>query len=200
MSIRKPNLFIFVLFAFVAQCAAVYIYFHHLDLGDFAPAAMADEPAAISHAGFPAAAGNPATRTARVIRVIDGDTIEADFGSLIERVRLIGIDTPETVDPEKPVQCFGPEASAETNRLLSGKTVELESDPSQAVRDKYGRILSYVFLDGVDTSELLIQEGYAREYTYRTAYKFQQEFKKAQSEAREGQKGLWSPEGCNGGY
>lgn len=77
----------------------------------------------------------------KVVRVIDGDTIEIEGG---DRVRYIGIDTPETVDPRKPVQCYGQEASNKNKELVEGKTVELEKDVSET--DKYGRLLRYVWL------------------------------------------------------
>ena len=135
----------------------------------------------------------------RVIRVIDGDTIVVDFEGVTTTVRLLGVDTPETVHPEKPVQCFGPEASAKTKELLEGQSVRLEEDPTQGHLDKYGRTLAYVFLpDGTLIDEILISQGYGKEYTYHTAYKYQTLFKKDESLARANQLGLWSPSTCSG--
>ncbi len=134
-----------------------------------------------------------------VTHVVDGDTIDADIDGKTERIRLIGIDTPETVDPRKPVQCFGREASNKTKEMLTGKEVRLEPDPTQDDRDKYGRLLRYVFLeDGTNYNKWLIAQGYAHEYTYDIPYKYQTEFKTAESQARNHSLGLWSPNTCNG--
>ncbi|OGH50117.1 MAG: hypothetical protein A3H17_01970 [Candidatus Levybacteria bacterium RIFCSPLOWO2_12_FULL_37_14] len=133
----------------------------------------------------------------KVSSVIDGDTIQVIIGSKKEMLRLIGIDTPETVDPRKPVQCFGKEASAKAKSLLYGKSVRLESDPTQGERDKYQRLLRYVFLeDGTNFNMLMISEGYAHEYTYNVPYRYQLEFKQAQKEAEGNKRGLWADETC----
>jgi micrococcal nuclease len=127
-----------------------------------------------------------------VARVIDGDTLDVLMNGKVERLRLIGIDTPETVDPRKPVECFGREASDMTKAILTGQKVALESDPSQGERDKYGRLLRYVMLeDGTNFNLLMIREGYAHEYTYGGAYKYQNTFKQAQKEAEARSAGLW---------
>lgn len=132
-----------------------------------------------------------------VSSVIDGDTIQVVIDGKKETLRLIGIDTPETVDPRKPVQCFGKEASAKAKSLLSGKSVRLEADPTQGERDKYQRLLRYVFLeDGTNFNKLMISEGYAYEYTYNTPYKYQSEFKQAQKEAEASKFGLWADNAC----
>lgn len=136
---------------------------------------------------------------ATVVDVTDGDTIRVDIGGTIERVRFIGIDTPESVDPNSPVECFGVEASNHTRQLLSGATVYLESDPSQDSRDRYNRILRYVWLDdGTLVNLALIRDGYAFEYTYQTPYRYQAEFQQAQRDAEAEEVGLWSPATCNG--
>ncbi|MDD2890866.1 MAG: thermonuclease family protein [bacterium] len=128
----------------------------------------------------------------KVVNVVDGDTIDVEMGGGKERLRLIGIDTPETVDPRKPVQCFGKEASDKAKELLLGKMVSLEADPTQGERDKYDRLLRYVFLeDGTFFNKEMIEQGYAHEYTYDTPYKYQTEFKQAENEARENKRGLW---------
>ncbi len=135
----------------------------------------------------------------QVIKVVDGDTMDVNIDGKIERLRLIGIDTPETVDPRKDVQCFGKEASNKARELLQGKFVTLESDDSQSVRDKYKRLLVYVFLpDGTNFNKFMIEEGYAYEYTYDSAYKYQSEFKEAQINAQSSNKGLWNPSTCSG--
>jgi micrococcal nuclease len=134
-----------------------------------------------------------------VAKVVDGDTIEVNINGITEKLRLIGIDTPETVDPRKPVQCFGKEASSRAKELLEGNKVRLESDPSQDNRDKYDRLLRYVYLeDGTSYNKLIISEGYAHEYTYNIPYKYQSEYKQAQKDAESAQKGLWSPSTCSG--
>lgn len=134
-----------------------------------------------------------------VSSVVDGDTIKVSINGEIETLRLIGIDTPETVDPRKVVQCFGKEASSKAKELLTGKKVYLEADPTQGERDKYGRLLMYVFLeDNRSYNKLMIEEGYAHEYTYNIPYKYQTEFKAAEKMAREDKKGLWNENTCNG--
>lgn len=127
-----------------------------------------------------------------VVRVVDGDTIDVDINGKKERLRLIGINTPETVDPRKPVECFGIEASNKAKSILEGHRVKLESDITQGDFDKYGRLLRYVFLeDGTNFNLLMIKEGYAYEYTYGTPYKYQAEFKQAQKYAEQNKLGLW---------
>lgn len=134
-----------------------------------------------------------------VVKVVDGDTLDVNLNGKVERLRLIGIDTPETVDPRKDVQCFGIEASNKAKELLVGKSVGLEADESQGEQDKYGRLLRYVILpDGTNFNLLMVKEGYAHEYTYDEAYKYQKEFKAAQEEAMMRERGLWSPETCSG--
>lgn len=134
-----------------------------------------------------------------VTKIIDGDTIEINMSGKAETLRLIGMDTPETVDPRKPVQCFGVEASNKAKELLSGKKVKIESDSSQDTRDKYERLLVYVYRDdGLFYNKYMIEQGYAHEYTYEVPYKYQVEFKAAQKSAQDNQRGLWSPTTCNG--
>lgn len=136
---------------------------------------------------------------ATVVKVIDGDTLEVLIDGKKEKVRVIGINTPETVDPRRPVECFGKESSDKAKSLLSGKSVRLEQDQTQDSIDKYGRLLRYVFLpDGTDFGLTMIREGYAYEYTYDLPYKFQEEYKKAQEEAESAGKGLWSESSCSG--
>lgn len=134
-----------------------------------------------------------------VAAIVDGDTIKVRMNGNIETLRLIGIDTPETVDPRTPVQCFGKEASNKAKELLSGKRVRLELDVTQGERDKYGRLLAYIYReDGLFYNKYMIEEGYAHEYTYHIPYTYQTEFKAAQTSARTAQRGFWSPYTCNG--
>jgi micrococcal nuclease len=130
---------------------------------------------------------SPTAATRLCVRVVDGDTLELDGG---ERVRLIGVDTPETVDPRRPVEYFGKEASAFTRRMAEGKTVRLEYD--QDTRDRYGRTLAYVYLpDGILLNAEIIRQGYGHAYT-RFPFRYQEEFLALEREAREQGRGLWA--------
>jgi micrococcal nuclease len=108
----------------------------------------------------PAEAEAGETATGPVTRVVDGDTIEVDLNGRSEDVRYIGIDTPETVKPDTPVQCFGPEASARNHELVEGRTVRLVFDAER--RDIYGRLLAYVYAGGELINADLVAGGYAR--------------------------------------
>jgi hypothetical protein len=117
----------------------------------------------------------------------------------VERLRLIGIDTPETVDPRKIVQCFGKEASDKAKSMRQNASVRLEADASQDERDKYSRLLRYVYLeDGTNYNKFMISEGYAHEYTYQLPYLHQKEFKAAEASARKDNRGLGSASTCGG--
>lgn len=137
---------------------------------------------------------------AKVIRVVDGDTLTVTVDGKTETVRVIGIDTPETLDPRKPVQCFGKEASDKAKSLLTNQIVQLESDPTQDERDKYQRLLRFVWLNNntTDFGKQMIIDGYAHEYTYNTPYKYQAEYKKANTEAMNAKRGLWADTTCAG--
>jgi micrococcal nuclease len=130
--------------------------------------------------------------TVLVTRVIDGDTIEIEGG---QHVRYIGINTPETVDPRKPVECYGVEASNRNKQLVEGKLVRLEKDVSET--DQYGRLLRYVYVDNVFVNLILVQEGFAYSSAYPPDVKYQGEFTDAERMARENNKGLWG--GCPAG-
>lgn len=130
-----------------------------------------------------------------VTKAVDGDTLNVQMGDQKEIVRLIGIDTPETHDPRKPVQCFGEAAAAHTKAMLEGKDVRLEPDPTDSDRDKYKRLLRYVYLpDGTLLNRQLISDGFAFAYVI-FPYTKLDEFKAAQSDARANSRGLWA--GCN---
>ncbi len=136
--------------------------------------------------------------TSKVIKVVDGDTVTVETNGVRETIRIIGINTPETVDPRKPVECFGQEASARAHELLDNQTVTLEADATQGERDKYDRLLRYVFLsNGSDFGKQMISEGYAYEYTYSTPYKYQQDYKTSQSDAESAKRGLWANGACS---
>ena len=133
----------------------------------------------------------------KVIRVIDGDTVIVEINGKNKTVRLIGINTPETVDPRRPVECFGIEASNKAKEILNNRSVKLKADNIVGERDKYGRLLRYIFLeDGTNFNKMMISEGYAYEYTYDLPYKYQDEFKQAEKEARESKKGIWEDGVC----
>lgn len=123
----------------------------------------------------------------KVVNVVDGDTIKVETG---ETVRYIGIDTPETVHPDKPVMCYGGEASVKNTELVEGKIVEMEKDISE--KDRYGRLLRYIWLGDALINELLVREGYAASSSFPPDIKYQDRFVEAQRLARQEQKGLWS--------
>jgi endonuclease YncB( thermonuclease family) len=127
------------------------------------------------------------TQTTFVKRVIDGDTFVLESG---ERVRLIGVDTPETVHPQKPVEPFGPEASAFTKKHIEGKKVRLEFDVDK--NDHYNRILAYVFINDIFLNEELLKEGLAIMSTYPPNVKYVDLYESAQKYAKEKNKGIWS--------
>ncbi|HEX5913112.1 MAG TPA: thermonuclease family protein [Rubrobacter sp.] len=128
---------------------------------------------------------------AMVTRVIDGDTVEAVLDDQILDVRLIGIDTPETVHPSEPVGCYGPAASSFTTRMLEGQVVELEFDVERV--DRYGRTLAYVWLDEQLFNETLLSRGFAQVSTFPPNVKYVDRFLAAQREARANERGLWGP-------
>lgn len=127
-----------------------------------------------------------------VSSVIDGDTFKVKIEKGIITVRMLGINTPETLDPRRTIECFGLEASMETRQLLIGKNVRLNLNPKRETKDKYGRYLAYVYRDdGLFVNQELLAGGYAREYTYGSAYLFQEEFRAIEKKAKSEQKGLW---------
>lgn len=134
---------------------------------------------------------------ATVAKAIDGDTVELTTG---EKVRYVGIDTPETKHPTKGVQCFGREASARNKELVEGKKILMEKDVSNT--DRYDRLLRYIYLPNPEASqeaifvnEYLVEQGYAQALTYPPDVKYNQIMLNAQKAAQQGKKGLWSK--CN---
>jgi len=107
-----------------------------------------------------------------------------------EVVRYIGVNTPETVAPGRPIECFGKEASVKNKELVIGKTVEMERDVS--MRDKYGRLLRYIWIGDRLINEELVREGFAQVSTYPPDVKYAERFREAQRQAEEEKKGLWS--------
>ncbi|MFB6465667.1 thermonuclease family protein [Cytobacillus sp. Hz8] len=131
--------------------------------------------------------------TGKVVYVVDGDTIDVKLANgKEERIRMLLVDTPETKHPTKPVQPFGPEASAFTKKTLLHQQVQLELDVSE--RDQYGRLLAYVYLNGKMYNETLLEEGLARVVVYASNTKYVDEFKAIQKKAQEKEIGIWSLE------
>lgn len=138
-------------------------------------------------------AGNPRGTRVLVTGVVDGDTVHVGRGWRRTTVRLIGVNAPETVHPEKPVEFYGPEASEFTEKSLVGKWIYLEFEPGDQI-DVYGRLLAYVVLeDGTLFNRELVRQGYARAYT-RFPFRYQDEFRLAQAEARAAGRGIWGRE------
>ena len=143
-------------------------------------------------AASPQPGPTPERTTARVMRVVDGDTIEVEIGGREYRLRYIGIDAPETVKENTPVEWMGPEASAANAALVKGKVVYLEKDVSET--DRYGRLLRYVYLaDGTFVNGELVRQGYAQAITYVPDVKYQRLLRMLEREARNAQRGLWQP-------
>jgi micrococcal nuclease len=173
-----------------ASCAR-----HRVMLNRQAPATLSGEPS-----GY---------ESGEVTRVVDGDTIEVRVTGRVDgpgagdarvgashHVRLIGIDTPESVNPNSPVECFGLESSAAAEALLEGREVKLVKDVEEA--DRYERLLRYVYLGQEQANARLVVNGYAAAYTYPPNVRHSELFVALQRDARDDQRGLWSSESCNG--
>lgn len=158
---------------------------------------------ALCACGSGAVAQQPVTLTGTVDHVVDGDTVRIISRGFQTTVRLIGIDTPETKRPGYPVQCGGPQASAETTRLLPvGRAVRVVSDPSQDVRDKYDRFLGYIYAGGAgargSVNYRLVSSGFARTYIYRgVPFQYATSFLAGEAMARRRHLGIWGPP-CSG--
>jgi len=168
---------------------------HQVVLDIQAPATRSEEP--------------PGYETATVTRVVDGDTIEVTIAAIEPGpgagdtvvgesydIRLTGIDTPESVKPGTPVECFAREASAAAKALLEGQEVRLVKDVENA--DRYDRLLRYVYLEDEMANARLVVNGYAHAYTYPPNIRHSELFVQLQREARENDRGLWSPNTCSG--
>jgi endonuclease YncB( thermonuclease family) len=126
-----------------------------------------------------------------IAKFIDGDTVTVDMNGTVETIRMIGVDTPETHRPNTPVQCYGPEAADFTKMLIGSQKVRLKADPLDTNRDRYGRLLRYVYLpDGRMVETELISKGYGFAYT---SFPFEKsaEFTKLENQAKAGKTGLW---------
>jgi micrococcal nuclease len=148
--------------------------------------------ALLGSAGWGWRSGRPpvARYAATVVHVSDGDTITVEVAGRVERVRILGADTPEVVDPRKPVQCYGPEASAHTKaRLPPGTRVTLETDVEP--RDKYGRLLAYVYVNGARYDDELLLLGFARLLVIPPNGVHARAMLQEELSARTAQRGLW---------
>ena len=155
-------------------------------------------PVATTIADFSNSGATPAAsrfkELGEVVKVVDGDTIDVRLNGQVKRLRYIGVNTPETVDPRRGVECFGKEASEENKKIVGGQTVFLEKDVSDT--DRYDRLLRYVYLS-LNTGEMLlvndylVREGFAQVSTYPPDVKYVERFKDAENEARNNNKGLW---------
>jgi len=138
--------------------------------------------------GSPTPAG---LEEASVTNVVDGDTIDVLINGRELRVRYIGIDTPETVDPRRPVECFGREASERNRQLVEGRAVGLEPDVSET--DQFGRLLRYVWVDGRMVNVTLVEEGYATASAFPPDVRYAEKFAALEAQARAEGRGLWGP-------
>src|SRR5215217_114304 len=155
--------------------------------------------AVLGVAVYTAAAGSPdpapsaaSASSGRVTRVVDGDTIHVMVGGRDESVRYIGVDTPESVKPGTPVQCFAKRASAYNERLVGGERVRVLRDAE--ARDRYGRLLAYVYRarDGLFVNAELVRRGYAQPLTVPPNVAHAGEFRRLAAAARRAGRGLWS--------
>ena len=185
---RRGAVFVLTLVALVS-CAQ-----HQVVLSEQAPATLSEEPR-----GY---------ESAVVTRVVDGDTIvvevtgtkrgpgAGDAGVGEHRVRLIGIDTPESVDPRSPVECFGVEASEAAKALLEGTEVRMVKDVSET--DRFDRLVRYVYVGEEMANARLVVNGYATAYTYPPDVRHSDLFVELEREARDGDRGLWAADTCDG--
>ena len=136
--------------------------------------------------------GRDGAEVGRVVRVVDGDTIHVQVGGTRETVRYIGVDTPESVKPGTPVECFAKRASAFNHRLVNGEKVRLVRDAE--ARDRYGRLLAYVYRvrDKRFVNAALVRRGYAVPLTVPPNVAHAEQFRKLGSAARRAGRGLWS--------
>jgi len=154
------------------------------------PQPLTEGVAPTSVAAVSSIAVSPGMVAARVVTVVDGDTIVVSIGDEEYKVRYIGINCPETVHPQKVVECMGPEAAEANKKLVDGKHIYLEKDMSET--DKYGRLLRYVWVGDVLINAELVRLGYAQASTYPPDVKYQDLFLESQQEARNAGRGLWA--------
>jgi micrococcal nuclease len=136
----------------------------------------------------------PRSVEARITRVVDGDTVEARVGGETEDIRYIGVDTPESVKPDTPVECYALEASHFNERLVEGETVRLDFDAER--RDTYGRLLAYVHLGDRFVNAELVRRGYATTLTIAPNTRHAELFDRLADQASRDARGLWGR--CDG--
>lgn len=150
---------------------------------------------ALQDAGAHGAPDNRYTTPGRVVRVVDGDTLLAEIGGTRVRIRLIGVNSPESVKPNAPVECYGPEASAFTKSIATpGRQVLIEHDPVVGDTDRYGRTLAYVWTENgqLSLNERLLTAGAAREFDFDDQpYRMRDAFRADERRARSDRDGLW---------
>ena len=132
----------------------------------------------------------------KVDRVVDGDTIDVFVNNEPIRIRLIGIDAPETGGGNTKTECYADEAKAYLSDFLNNKSVRLEKDETQGDTDKYNRQLRYVYLDDINANLNMIEKGYAKEYTYDKPYKYVDDFENAENISSDLKIGIWNPQNC----
>lgn len=160
-----------------------YLFFIILLFSQLIACSVHDQPEPISDSGL---------ISAEILRVVDGDTMKVMIDNKEDTVRLLLVDTPETVHPNKPVEPMGPEASDYAKKILSNQKVELEFDVSE--RDRYGRLLAYVWVGEKMFNEMLLEKGLARVVVYPPNVKYVDEFRSIQEKARKESTGFWSIE------
>lgn len=133
-----------------------------------------------------------------VTSVIDGDTFNVLINGKKQIIRLTAVDAPESKHPTKPIQCFSVEAKNYLKGLIENNYITIDKEALDANKDRYGRLLRYVFINGININELLLKNGYALEKAYVKGYKYQLAFQKAQNYAQTNKLGLWSLSTCNG--
>jgi len=133
---------------------------------------------------------NQKTEEYLVKKIIDGDTLVIEVENKEETIRMVGINAPESNE------CGGVESAKKLKVLLENKKIIIKRDETQDDKDIYGRTLRYVFLEGVNINQKMVEDGWAKEYTYKTAYKYQSDFKKVQNEAKEKKLGIWEENFC----
>jgi micrococcal nuclease len=142
---------------------------------------------------------NNSTESVQVVSVTDGDTIKVKIDDLVETVRIVNMNTPETVDPRKPVECMGIQASEKMSEFVLNKNVILQEDATQQSKDRYGRLLRFVFLeDGTDVGLQMIKLGFARSDPYgSTPHEYLEAYEAAQQTAEQEELGLWNSKNCD---
>lgn len=178
-----------VIVVIIAGFAVAYVIFNNTDRVHISD--IQNQASVTAHTNKTGSVIDP-KKIYEVTDIIDGDTFKVMNGDRELTVRMLGINTPETVDPRKAPECYGKEASDETKELLKGGEVRLELNPNREKYDIYGRILAYVYLpSGLFVNEYLVRNGYAREYTVGSPYEYQKQFRSDEKYAETHNIGLW---------